>query len=65
MVVGTKVLAVWKRVGLDAYIYESVPGFICNCITISLVGAAIPQKDVRITRQFEQVVETSTAPQRK
>jgi sodium/proline symporter len=65
MVVGTVVLVVWKRVGLDAYMYEMVPGFMCNCITISLVGAVIPQKDDRITRQFTEVVETAAGQQRR
>ncbi|MCH8218044.1 MAG: sodium:proline symporter, partial [Planctomycetes bacterium] len=37
MVVGTVVLILWHRVGLDAKLYEIVPGFCANCVTIPLL----------------------------
>ena len=61
MVVGTVVLIVWKRVGLGEYMYEIVPGFIANCLTILLVNIVIGQKDIKILKQFEEVVTVITA----
>ena len=61
MVMGTVVLIVWKRVGLGEYMYEIVPGFIANCLTILLVNIAIGQKDEKILIQFEEVVTVITA----
>jgi sodium/proline symporter len=55
MVTGTVVLVVWKQVGLDKYMYEIVPGFICNCVTIFLVNIIVGQKDERVLRQYEEV----------
>jgi len=61
MVIGTVVLIVWKQVGLGEYMYEIVPGFIANCLTILLVNIAIGQKDEKILTQFEEVVTVITA----
>jgi sodium/proline symporter len=61
MVMGTVVLIVWKQVGLGEYMYEIVPGFIANCMTIFLVNIAIGQKDEKILTQFEEVVGVITA----
>ena len=61
MVMGTVVLIVWKQVGLGEYMYEIVPGFIANCLTILLVNIAIGQKDEKILTQFEEVVTVITA----
>lgn len=58
MVMGTVVLVVWKQVGLGEYMYEIVPGFIANCLTIFLVNIAIGQKDEKILRQYQDVVRT-------
>ena len=57
MVTGTVVLVVWKLTKLDAYMYEIVPGFICNCLTIFLVNAFIRQKNERVLRQYEEVAK--------
>jgi sodium/proline symporter len=56
MVMGTVVLVVWKQVGLGEYMYEIVPGFIANCLTIFVVNIAIGQKDEKILRQYRDVV---------
>ena len=61
MVVGTVVLVVWKQVGLSSRLYEIVPGFIANCATMLVVNAIIGQKDERVLRQYEEVVEVITA----
>ncbi|MHC4110337.1 MAG: sodium/proline symporter PutP [Planctomycetota bacterium] len=61
MVMGTVVLIVWKQVGLGEYMYEIVPGFITNCLTIFLVNIVAGQKDEKILKQYEEVVTVITA----
>jgi sodium/proline symporter len=56
MVTGTAVLVLWKRVGLSSTMYEIVPGFITNCLTILLVNIIIGQKDERVLKEFDEVV---------
>jgi len=56
MVMGTVVLIVWKQVGLGEYMYEIVPGFIANCLTVFLVNIAVGQKDEKILQQYQDVV---------
>ncbi|MHC4720342.1 MAG: hypothetical protein ACYSYT_07690, partial [Planctomycetota bacterium] len=56
MVTGTVVLALWKQIGLSSRLYEIVPGFIANCLTILLVNMIVPQKDQRVLNQYHQVV---------
>jgi sodium/proline symporter len=56
MVMGTVVLIVWKQVGLGDYMYEIVPGFIANCMTIFLVNIAVGQKDEKILQQYQDVI---------
>ncbi|MHC4654146.1 MAG: sodium/proline symporter PutP [Planctomycetota bacterium] len=58
MVVGTVVLIVWKQIGLGEYMYEIVPGFIANCLTIFLVNIAVGQKDEKVLEQYQDVVRT-------
>jgi sodium/proline symporter len=62
---GTVVLVIWKRIGLGQYMYEIVPGFVCNCLIISLVSSIIPQKDDRVLKQFEEVVKITAAAQKQ
>jgi len=57
MVTGTVVLVVWKQVGLSSHLYEIVPGFIANCITIFVVNRIVGQKDERVLQQYEEVVK--------
>jgi len=56
MVNGTVVLVLWKRVGLSDTMYEIVPGFIANCLTIFLVNLFIGQKDQSVLKEFDDVV---------
>ena len=56
MVTGTVVLIVWKQIGLGKVMYEIVPGFIANCLTIIVVNRLITQKNQNILRQYDDVV---------
>ena len=57
MVVGTVVLVVWKEVGLGGVMYEIVPGFATNCITVFIVNLFIEQKDMAVLKEFDEVAE--------
>jgi len=56
MLTGTVVLVLWKQIGLSEKMYEIVPGFAANCITIFLVNLLIGQKDENILKEFDDVV---------
>lgn len=60
MVTGTVVLVMWKQVGLSSHLYEIVPGFIANCLTIFLVNMLVGQKNKRVLREYEEVVGVIT-----
>lgn len=57
MVVGTVVLVIWKQAGLSDSMYEIVPGFICNCVTIFLVNMMVVQKDEKVIKEYDEVNE--------
>lgn len=61
MVTGTVVLVTSKQVGLSDAMYEIVPGFIANCLTILVVNRILQQKDERILRQYDEVRAAITA----
>jgi sodium/proline symporter len=52
MVVGTVVLVVWKQVGLGEKMYEIVPGFVANCLTIFIFNIFTGQKDEKILKEW-------------
>ena len=56
MVTGTVVLVLWKQIGLSEKMYEIVPGFAANCLTIVLINLLIDQKDENILKEFDDVV---------
>ena len=56
MVTGTVVLVLWKQAGLSDTMYEIVPGFAANCLTILLINLLIGQKDKDILKEFDDVV---------
>ena len=56
MVTGTVVLVLWKQIGLGGTMYEIVPGFAANCLTILLINLFIEQKDERVLQEFDDVV---------
>lgn len=55
MIVGTLVLVFWKDAGLGAQMYEIVPGFVANFITIFIIDLVVPQKDEQILADFEEM----------
>ena len=56
MVTGTVVLVLWKQIGLGETMYEIVPGFIANCLMISLFNFFLSQKDNEILNEFDEVL---------
>ncbi|UCC97469.1 MAG: sodium/proline symporter PutP [Phycisphaerales bacterium] len=58
MVTGTVVLVLWKQIGLGETMYEIVPGFAANCLTIILVNFFIGQKDEGVLHEFDDVINT-------
>jgi sodium/proline symporter len=57
MVTGTVVLVLWKQVGLGDKMYEIVPGFIANCLTIFIINFFITQKNQTILNEFDNVIK--------
>ncbi len=55
MVTGAVVLVIWKEVGLSNHMYEIVPGFAANCITIWIVNLFVPQTNASVLDQFREV----------
>ena len=62
MVTGTTVLVSWKLAGLGETMYEIVPGFAANCLTILLFNLFIGQKDERVLQEFDEVVNEIRGP---
>ena len=58
MVVGTVVLVVWKELGLGTRLYEIVPGFLANCLTIAVANIFVPQTNPLVLKQFQEVRQT-------
>ena len=56
MVTGTVVLVLWKQIGLSDKMYEIVPGFAANCLTIVVVNLLIGQKDESVLKEFDEVI---------
>jgi len=56
MITGTIVLILWKLTGLNSTMYEIVPGFIANCLTIVLVNMIVKQKNESVLKEFDDVV---------
>jgi len=59
-VTGTVVLVLWKQVGLSSRLYEIVPGFIANCLTIFSVNIIVGQKNQKVLTEYEEVIEAIT-----
>ncbi|WP_320008426.1 sodium/proline symporter PutP [Maridesulfovibrio sp.] len=55
MVVGTLVLIFWKDSGLGATMYEIVPGFAANMLTILVVNMVVPQNNEEILSGFDDM----------
>ncbi len=57
MIVGTAVLVSWKLAGLGEKIYEIVPGFAANFLTIFLLNLFLGQKDDNVLQEFDAVTK--------
>ncbi|MGM0472173.1 MAG: sodium/proline symporter PutP [Bacillota bacterium] len=57
MIVGTIVLIIWKESGLGAQLYEIVPGFAANVLTMLGVNLVIGQQDSSIISGFDQMAD--------
>ena len=55
MVTGTVVLVIWKQTGLGSWLYEIVPGFVANTLTIIIINTVLTQKNEAILRKYAQV----------
>jgi sodium/proline symporter len=64
MVTGTVVLVLWKQAGLSDKMYEIVPGFAANCLTILLVNFLIGQKDKRVLLEFDEMINEISCKKR-
>ena len=57
MIVGAVTVVIWKSVGLGDTLYEIVPGFILNVVTILIVNCFTkPEPDV--VEDFDEMVKT-------
>ncbi len=60
MITGTLVLIVWDFVGLGDLLYNIVPGFIANVVTIFIMNAMLgEQEDEDILSEFNEVSNSS------
>ena len=57
MVAGTVVLVVWKKTGLGQWMYEIVPGFVANCLVISVVNLFVEQEDEAVLSKYDEVAK--------
>ncbi|MDY6933324.1 MAG: sodium/proline symporter PutP [Spirochaetota bacterium] len=55
MIIGTITLILWKEIGLGEKLYEIVPGFFANALTIYLINHISPAKDREIIQEFIDV----------
>lgn len=56
MVTGTVVLVLWKQGGLTKHMYEIVPGFAANCLTILIINQIEPQKNIHVLQEFQDTI---------
>lgn len=56
MAVGAAAVVVWRWLGLDSYLYEIVPGFFANCLTVMAVDLFYPQADQQILTRHDHVL---------
>ena len=60
MIVGTLTVIIWKQTGLGNTLYEIVPGFFLNVITILIVNA-FSKPDETAETEFDEVLEEMKA----
>ena len=61
---GTVTLVVWKEVGLGQMLYEIVPGFVANLMTVFLINCFLPQRDENVLSEFETFRQASNSVSR-
>jgi len=54
MVIGTVVLVLWKHSVWGGMMYEIVPGFFANTLTILIVDSIFPQRDPNVLAQYRE-----------
>ncbi len=59
MITGTVVLIIWERLGLNSWMYEIVPGFIANALTIWLVNRFAEPADPEVYDRYMGVYRKS------
>ena len=59
MVVGTVTLIVWKQIGLGETLYEIVPGFAANLLTVFVINCFLPQRDPQVLAEFDTFGQAS------
>ena len=55
IIAGTIVLMLWKNLGLSEYMYEIVPAFAANCITIVTLNLLLGQKNQTVIERHKQL----------
>ena len=48
-------LVLWKNIGFGSLLYEIVPGFVANFLTIHLLNLVFVQEDEEVLEEFEAV----------
>lgn len=56
MAVGAASVVLWRWVGLGSYLYEIVPGFFANCLTVLVVDWFYPQHDQQVITRHDHVL---------
>ena len=59
MVAGTIALVLWKKLGPSDQMYEIVPGFAANCLTIIVINIFVTQENEQVINDFEHVTDTA------
>jgi sodium/proline symporter len=59
MVVGTVILVLWKQTGLGETLYEIVPGFAANVVTMVVINLFRPQRDEDVLAVFKDIHTSS------
>jgi sodium/proline symporter len=62
MIVGTAVLVLWKYSEWGSAMYEIVPGFLANTITILIVDFFFPQTDPAVLARYRQSTQFRSTP---
>jgi sodium/proline symporter len=60
MIVGTVVLVLWKHSLWGGAMYEIVPGFFANTLTILIVNYFYPQTDRAVLKQYQDSTQSGT-----